>query len=165
MPSGGEISAHIFNTSDSCCSPADLSNTAMPKVAKAVKSQQNTFHGLAHYCIKSSTFACHTLLSGRVRLADLRFPETITHPHPRHQESCHLFYGFSVSVKVKGHGAKCVWECFSLTRCMCFCSCTNLCLILCDLTVDVFVSDNERVHETDRHTVDWWKMIQLSFTW
>ena len=37
----------------------------------------------------------------------------------RHQASCHLFYCFSVSPRVKGRGAKCAWERLSLTRCMC----------------------------------------------
>lgn len=62
----------------------------------------------------------------------------------RHQESCHLFQSFSVSLKVKGHGAKCL----SLTRCMCD-SLQEKAHVpiwasyLYDLTVAVFVSDSK----------------------
>lgn len=55
-----EKSPHIFSTPQTAVALRfDLSNTPMAKLAKAVKSQQNIFHGLAHFSIKNVVFALH----------------------------------------------------------------------------------------------------------
>ena len=120
-----EKSPLIFSTPRTA---VDLSNRAVPELTKAVKYQRNTFHGRGRFFVLF--FASSSLKSNACRLEAKNYTGLgilrkvlqkvdRSKASGRHQASCHLFYCFSVSPRVKGRGAKCAWERLSLTRCMC----------------------------------------------
>lgn len=131
----------------------------MPKLAKLINLSRMHFTASNVLLSRAADLHLAAVLRGAVMLADSRPEKTITHPlyrgqgisrkvsqkvnksktSGRRQASCHLFCCFSVSLKVKGHGAKCVWECSSLTRCMCFCLLMYICATCCEASQWMFL--------------------------